>query len=160
MAAAGYRAAAGDLCLSRAALAELMQAVLARGQPFRFRAGGWSMAPFVRDGDTLCVAPLRRAPRVGDVVAFARPGRGGVVVHRVVGRCGAAYLLQGDGLPGDGDGAIPRACILGRVTRVERNGSAVRLGLGPERVLIALLSRYGLLHPLWRGAQRLRKGGA
>ena len=38
--------------------------------------------------------------------------------------------------------------ILGRVTRIERAGRRVRLGLGPERALIAVLSRRGLLRPL------------
>ena len=43
---------------------------------------------------------------------------------------------------------------MGRVTRVERNGKEIFFGLGPERFLIAFLTRRGLLfpllYPLWR----------
>ena len=52
----------------------------------------------------------------------------------------AAFVLK--------DCRIPRENLLGRVTRVERNGKAVWLGLGPERTLIAWLSRRGWLIPV------------
>ena len=63
-----------DLPLSGQALLDLMRAVLAKGVPFRFCARGWSMAPFIRDGDVITVSPLRQSlPGVGEVVAFVRP---------------------------------------------------------------------------------------
>jgi hypothetical protein len=140
---------AGELPLSGHALLELMRAVLARGVPFRFCARGWSMAPFIRDGDVITLSPFQRAlPGVGDVVAFVRPGTGNLVVHRVVARRGSASLIQGDGVPECRDGIIPPENLLGRVTRVERNGQDVWLGLGPERTVIAWLSRVRLLIPL------------
>ena len=40
--------------------------------------------------------------------------------------------------------------LLTRLLTVERDGRRVRLGLGPERALLALLSRWGLLAPLLR----------
>jgi hypothetical protein len=46
--------------------------------------------------------------------------------------------------------------LLGRVTRVERGGRRVRLGLGLERLAIAWLSRIGLLRALARLRERLR----
>jgi hypothetical protein len=139
---------AQELPLSGRALSELMRAVLARGVPFRFCARGWSMAPFVRDGDLITVSPFRRArPGVGDVVAFLRPGTGNVVVHRVVARRGRDWFIQGDGVPGHADGLVPPENLLGRVTRVERNGRTVWLGLGPERYAIAWLSRTKRLVP-------------
>jgi hypothetical protein len=142
-------AKAEALPLSGQALLELMQAVLARGVPFRFCARGWSMVPFIRDGDVITVSPLRDAlPRVGEVVAFVRPGAGNLVVHRVVARRGTDLAIQGDSVADHGDGIIPAACLVGRVTRVEREGRDVWLGLGPERTAIAWLSRTGLLMPL------------
>ncbi len=39
---------------------------------------------------------------------------------------------------------------LGVVTTLERDGKAVGLGIGPERVPIAVASRLGLLVPLLR----------
>jgi hypothetical protein len=140
---------AEELPLSGSALLELMRAVLARGTSFRFCARGWSMAPFIRDGDVITVCPFRRArPGVGQVVAFTRPGEGNVVVHRVVARRGQNSYIQGDGVPGHADGIIPADNLLGRVTRVERDGHDVWLGLGPERYAIAWLSRTRRLIPL------------
>ena len=126
-----------------------MQAVLAKNLPFRFCARGWSMAPFIRDGDVITVAPLKKAlPGVGEVVAFVRPDGGNLVVHRVIARRGPAVRIQGDSGLGYEDGLIPQANLLGRVTRIERSGQPVRLGLGPERYAIAWLSRARLLTPL------------
>ena len=139
----------GTLPLSGHALLSLMRAVLERGVPFRFRARGWSMTPFIRDGDVITVSPLGRAlPAAGDVVAFVRPEKGTLVVHRVVSRHGAAVVIRGDSAPGAADEVIPAGSLLGRVTQVEREGRSVRLGLGPERAAIAWLSRSGWLAPL------------
>ena len=149
-----YSLRGSDLPLSAEALLELMRGVLARGVPLRFRAKGWSMAPFIRDGDVISVAPLGPAlPGLGEVVAFVHPEIGKLVVHRVVARRGGGLLIQGDNLPGAADGLVPRENLLGRVTAVQRGGRKVWLGLGPERFLIALLSRVGLLATLrgWVG---------
>ena len=138
-----------ELPLSGPALLELMCAVLARGVPFRFCARGWSMAPFIQDGDVITVAPLLGAqPGVGEVVAFIHPEAGNLVVHRVVARRGTTSFIQGDSVAEYADGFIPAENLLGRVTRVERNGRNTWLGLGPERTLIAWLSRTRRLIPL------------
>lgn len=140
---------AKELPLSRPVLVELMQAVLAKGVPFRFRARGWSMTPFIRDGDVITVSPLRDAfPRLGEVVAFIRPEDEKLVVHRVIARNGTSVSIQGDQVDDCLDEAVPLQNLLGRVTRIERSGRAVRLGLGPERIVIAWLSRAKLLIPL------------
>lgn len=144
-----FAAQAGELPLSGEALLGLMRAVLSKGVPFRFRARGWSMAPFIRDGDVITVSPvLHSRPRIGQVVAFATPEEEKLVVHRVVGRRGEALLIQGDSVPHGADGMIPPENIMGRVTRVERNGHDVWLGLGPERIAIAYLSRARWLVPV------------
>lgn len=141
------------LPLSGKALIELMQAVHAKGLPFRFSAGGHSMAPFVKDGDVVCVSPLAsRAPGPGDVVAFVHPETKLICLHRVLSVNGDRFLIQGDNMPEKPDGMIPREAIVGWVTRVERAGRRVRLGLGSERLLLALLSRWGLLAVIRRYA--------
>jgi hypothetical protein len=123
------------------------------------------MAPFIRDGDVITVSPLENSlPGVGEVVAFVRPEDGNLVVHRIVGRRGRASLVQGDSVAEGTDGLVPAACLVGRVTRVERDGREVWLGLGPERTAIAWLSRMGLLVPLstWLASwlkPLLRRGG-
>ena len=140
--------------LSIPVLIGLLRAVLDKGKPFRFEATGGSMSPFVREGDAITVSPLPDIPpRLGDVVAFIHLESEKLVVHRVVGERDGSYLIKGDSASNCTD-VIPRANILGRVSRAERNGKRVYLGLGPERHMIAFLSRRELLWPLllpvWR----------
>jgi hypothetical protein len=111
------------------------------------------MAPFIRDGDIISVFPLSSPrPGMGDVVAFLHPETKLLCIHRVLSCNKGALLIQGDNLPGKPDGMITREAIMGRVTRVERGGRRVRLGFGPERILLALLSRSGLLAVIRRYA--------
>ena len=66
-------------------LMEIMQDILARGAEFRFRARGWSMSPFIRDGDVITISPRnKKKPAVGKVVAFLQPDSGRLVVHRII----------------------------------------------------------------------------
>ena len=62
--------------------------------------------------------------------------------------------MKGDGTTGV-DSPVPTANILGLVTRVERGRKRVFIGLGPERFLIALLTRKGLMVPLVRVVAKL-----
>jgi hypothetical protein len=112
------------------------------------------MSPFIKDGDVVTVSPvLRSSPGIGDVIAFTYKETGRLLIHRVVGKNGESYLTRGDSTL-EGDGPIYSANILGYVTKVERNGKKVSLGLGPERFLIAYLIRSGLLFtimlPMWK----------
>jgi GNAT superfamily N-acetyltransferase len=137
---------------SNLAQMELIRAVTERGAAIRTRVSGFSMSPFIRDGDVLTIAPLDgRAPHVGEVVAFAQSDTGRLAIHRVVAAMDGAWLMRGDNSP-EADGVAPRENLLGVVTRVERGGREVRLGLGAERGLIAALNRgNGLLRlkTLW-----------
>jgi signal peptidase I len=140
---------ATELQLSGQALIGLMQAIFERGMPFRFRATGGSMLPFINNGDVITLTPIaKRPPRIGEVVAFIHPETGNLIVHRIVGQKGSTPLFRGDAITGQADGLIPIQNLLGRVSQIERNGRLVWLGLGAERVLIAWLSRMGLLVPL------------
>ena len=146
-----------DLPLSSRALIELMQEVLGRGLPFRFQARGWSMSPFIRDGDVITIAPLLKAsPGLGEVVAFTHPRTENLAVHRIVGRKETGWLIRGDNLAPLPDLLVPRINILGRVTKIERQDSRVWLGLGLERYGITLLVRLGLLYPGLRLAAFLK----
>ncbi len=107
------------------------------------------MFPFVRDEDTVTIAPLECSPRLGDTVAFSPAQTEKLFIHRVVGKEGDSLLLRGDNAS-SADGLHPRAAVIGRVVGIERRGKQVSRGLGPERVPIALLSRKGLLAPILR----------
>lgn len=127
-----------------------MQAVLEKGLSFRFLAKGWSMAPFIRDGDHITVSPLKGTSlKVGDVYAFVDPEVDKIVVHRAVASYDNALMLKGDSSFAKPDGIIPFKFLIGRVTHIERGGHQVILGLGIERYLIACLSRLGFLTPMY-----------
>ena len=113
------------------------------------------MSPLIRHGDVVTVMPFTgTAPFYGSVVAFERPDTHGISVHRIVGRRRSCFLLKEDACLSS-DGFVPSTKILGRVTRLERKGKRKRLGLGWERYLIAMLTRWGLLQGLL-GAARYR----
>lgn len=156
-----YSVPGGVRALSGSALQEFLRAVLARGAPFRFKARGFSMHPFIQDGDVVTISPLGgRQPRMGDVVAFVHPHTRKLVVHRILARRDGGYLLRGDNTP-ESEGLIPSEHLQGRVARVERNGRRVRVGQGMARLLIAFLSRHDLLQPLifqaWRALRPLMR---
>jgi signal peptidase I len=142
-----------ELSLSSRQLEELMRGVLGKEASFRFRCMGFSMSPFIKDGDVLTIAPLQwSSPGFGEVVVFSHPITNKLVIHRVIKKKGGTYLTMGDNIP-EPDGFIANANILGRVIKVERNGAKFLLGLGPERLLIAFMTRWRLLtllDPLWR----------
>lgn len=139
----------GELSLPSQHLEKIMRGVIGKGACFRFRSKGFSMSPFIKDGDVLTIAPVQgSAPCFGDVVVFTHPNTGKLIIHRIIGKKAVAYLTKGDNAP-EGDGLISRAAILGRVAKVERNGKYISLGLGPDRFIIAFVIRTGLLPLLW-----------
>jgi phage repressor protein C with HTH and peptisase S24 domain len=143
----------GDFPLSGESLTELMRAVLARGKPFRFRARGFSMSPFINDGDVVTVTPLAGSrPRTGEIVAFLHPATGKAAVHRIVRQESGGYHLKGDN-SSETDGGLPLERILGIVSRVERDGKGPRVGRRGGAV-IASLSRSGLLTKAVGAARR------
>jgi len=144
-----------ELSLTGSVFIELLQATLAKGVPFRFRARGFSMDPFIRDGDVITVSPLGEdSPGLGDVVAFVQREIEKLFIHRVIRIKENSYFIKGDNTRGVGS-PVPPANVLGLVTRVERGRKRVFIGLGPERFLIALLTRKGWTIPLVRVAVKL-----
>jgi phage repressor protein C with HTH and peptisase S24 domain len=143
----------GKLFLSSQQLEQLMRGVLDKGAPFRFQGKGFSMSPFIKDGDILTIGPIQRcAPSFGDVVVFTNPHNGRLIIHRIIGKKAGSYLTKGDNAPEE-DGLISREAIVGLVTSVERDGKKLFLGLGPDRFIIAFVTRNGLLsllNLLWR----------
>ncbi len=128
--------------------------LLARGTEVRMMVTGSSMTPFIRSGDVVTlVPPPPGGVGLGDVVACS-PHSGQLVIHRVVAGTAHAPLTQGDAAPA----ADEPGSVLGVVSRVERAGRTVRLGLGPERRLLALAQRWGLLLPLRALARAAARG--
>jgi len=142
----------GSLACDSPAFAELSREILGAGKSLRFQARGASMAPLVRDGDTLTVEPVAAAQLgVGDLALFCREP-GAVVVHRVVrveaGAQGRRFLMQGDAVAHP-DGLFAEGDIHGRVTALERGGARLELARPAMRLLgwlAVLRSRHHLRH--------------
>lgn len=142
--------------LSPALRLELLKAVVERKKPFRFRAPGHSMSPFIRDGDAITVSPVPPGhPAPGDVVAFHHPETGRLVVHRVVAVSSGSFILRGDNAEKT-DGLVPEDRIIGLVTCVERGGRRLGTGTRSWRRIIAFLSRHSLLRQITRAEHLFR----
>jgi len=134
-----------ELYLSSSSLAGLLNGALSKNAAFRFQARGFSMSPFIKDGDILTVSPLSvSGAGIGKVAAFIQPKDNKLVIHRIVGKANGSYIIKADN-GFTGDGLIPAGNILGCVTKIERKGRDILLGLGPERYLLAVISRSRLL---------------
>ena len=101
----------------------VLRALLDDGLSVRFEAGGRSMLPTIRDGDTLVVEPVDPASiSRGDVIVVGGPFS--VRAHRVVSFAdhgSGSIILRGDALLAP-DAPVSPERILGRVAGVERNG--------------------------------------
>jgi hypothetical protein len=136
-------------------LPELVKEVLGKGVECRLQVKGYSMYPFIKDNDVLTVSPMSdSSPGFGDVIAFIHPKADKLIIHRVVRKIGDACLVKGENAL-EPDGLIERKHIIGIIKRVERKGKKVFFGLGPERFLIALLTRTNLLLPVLRSVWRI-----
>lgn len=124
---------------------ELMQAVFAKDALFRVKVKGTSMCPFVKDQDIVTLSPLRRsAAGFGKLVACVCPTNKKFFIHRVVAKKGSYYLVKGDNCKKP-DCFVEEKDIVGCVIHIERENKRVSFSLGPERIMIAVLSRVGLL---------------
>jgi len=117
---------------------------LARGLSVEFEVTGGSMAPFVRDHDVVEVVPVEDGEvGIGDVVVWTR-GDDRLVVHRVIAIGDGATRTRGDALRLR-DGPVGPDRLIGKVTKITRNGSPSRWGLGMERRALGWFSRFGVL---------------
>lgn len=115
---------------ARPPFAEVCVHLLRAGDAVRFAATGASMAPAIRDGDLLTVAPIRASDvRPQDVVLYVTSR--GLTAHRVVKALPAAggHLETRGDAPGSQIERVPGAAVLGRVTRVERAATSAESGV-------------------------------
>jgi hypothetical protein len=133
------------LSLPEALTIELMRAVFNKGACFRFQVKGFSMTPFIMDNDIVTLSPaFLPVAGLGMPVAYLCPVHKSLVLHRIVAKKGNAYLAKGDNCF-QADYLMHKEDILGYVTAIERKDKKIFFSLGPERVIIAFLSRSGFL---------------
>ena len=133
---------------------------LERGRVYWWRPRGLSMAPTIRDGDRVLIAPVTATSlRLGDVVKFWLEGE--LRLHRLIRRGsspdGAWLEFQGDRLTQPDPHVRPTA-VIGIARAVERDGRLRRLDSLPAR-LVALV-RVGVARVRTdRGGRWSRTGG-
>jgi signal peptidase I len=113
-----------------------------QGKSVRFEARGWSMRPFIQDGDFVVARPVDSSSiKIGDVV-FYITDKNGVLVHRIIGLrrddSEMTAMIKGDACFGPPDN-VPVQNILGRVVSIERKGREKRLDTVWHRVLSLIL---------------------
>ena len=134
----------------------LLRGAFEKGASVRFAAAGFSMDPFIKDGDVVTLAPLPQRLKPGQVAAAISPANGLVIIHRVVKIARGEALLKGDNL-GKPDGWVRGDTLLGVVAGIERGGAAWELGITRHAALIALLSRWNLLRAVARAGAIMLK---
>lgn len=125
----------------------IIEQLLRRRTPATFRAGGPSMNPTIRDGESVRIRPLRAGdPRPGAVALYRRHDR--LVLHRLLRRDPAtgAFLAAADAAAAGGEW-IAEADLLGIAEWVRRAGRVRRLDS-------PLARRTGLLRHALRPLRR------
>ncbi|MDD5059687.1 MAG: S24/S26 family peptidase [Candidatus Omnitrophica bacterium] len=140
---------AKEFIIPNVVLTELLEAVTGKRKSLSFEVKGFSMFPFVCNGDIVTVSPFSNTIKVGQVVIFTHPRSQALTLHRVVGKKGNNYIIKGDNAL-EIDAAVSRQNILGYVSGLERKGRSITLGLGKERCLIVFLSRTRILPLFFR----------
>lgn len=111
-------------------LLKLSRDILEKGRSIRFQANGWSMRPFIRDGDFIVVSPVKSSSiRKGDVV-FYSDAENKIIVHRIIRKYKKndriTVLIKADASFGSSE-KVEIQNVLGKVVAIERNGREKRL---------------------------------
>lgn len=122
---------------------DISKEILEKGSRMRFIATGTSMGPFIKHGDVIEIEPIELASiKAGDVIFYTRPGGHGVV-HRVIrtnrSENRITFLTKGDALRGF-DNTVSSEQVLGRVAKVKRNGTEIKLENFGMRMISRILA--------------------
>jgi signal peptidase I len=131
-------------------LLKLSRDLLEKGNSIRFQAKGWSMRPFIRDGDFIVVNPVKgSAIRKGDVVFYSN-AENKIIVHRIIRKYKKNHritaLIKADAPFGPPE-KVDIHNVLGKVVAIERNGHEKRLD-GKLYEIIGLF--FALISPFSR----------
>ena len=150
--------------LREADLLELSREIIKKGNSIRFQAKGWSMRPFIQDGDFITVCPIEDSSvKIGNVI-FYLTAENNIIVHRIIKK----YKKSGNTvLSVKGDASFSPAekvdlkNVLGAVKAVERNGQKKRLDTRSSMIKgrliagISPLSRW--IYPMGSTAKQIKR---
>ena len=135
------------LKLESGELNALTDSVLGNGTVITFKAGGQSMWPFIKNMDTVTLAPVSgRHIGMGEVVGYIHPGTGRFLIHRVIKKVTCFYYIKGDNCR-EADGWIEMNRVKGVLISINRDGLPVYSGLR-YKLIIAVFSRLHILIPV------------
>jgi len=111
-------------------LLKLSRDILKKGKSIRFQAKGWSMRPFIRDGDFIVVSPVKNSSiRKGDVVFYFN-AENKIIVHRIIRKYKKndriTVLIKADASFGSPE-KVDIQNVLGKAIAIEKNGREKRL---------------------------------
>ena len=126
------------ILLSNSNLLKLSSDLLEMETSIRFQAKGFSMRPFIQDGDLITVSPLLNySIKVGDVVLY-KTADDRAIVHRAIRKTRkdnrTIFFIKGDAAFGQPE-KVNAARVLGRVTAIERNGRKRKLDTKLYRII-------------------------
>ena len=124
-------------------LLELSRALLEDGKSVRFQAKGWSMHPFIQNGDFITVSPIENSSiKIGDVVFYSTT-ESRVLVHRVIHKYkkdgSMTMLIKGDACFGPPE-SVNSQNVLGKIVAIERDGRERKLDTKLYRIIGLLLA--------------------
>ncbi len=109
-------------------LREMWQEACERGESLSFKIASGSMSPMLKVGNVVKVSKVQPSEvRIGDVVAFQDGPY--VIVHRVIGKSlsNQQIIFRHMGDAGMSSGYIAAENLIGRVSRIEKEGRAIVL---------------------------------
>jgi signal peptidase len=129
-------------------LLRLSKDMLEKGHSIRFQAKGWSMRPFIRDGDFIVVNPVKNSSiKKGDIVFYSN-AENKIIVHRIIRKYKKNHrikvLIKADAPFGSPE-KVDRQNVLGKVVAIERYGREKRLDRKPYQIiglLFAVISPF------------------
>ena len=141
------RQAQDDRDVREAACTQLLREWVGAREPVWLPLNGRSMAPFLPGGSKILVCKTAVGQiGWGDLLVYEVEGR--LVCHRVLGcqvQCGRPlFLMQGDG-HWTNESWVGEAQVLGKVSRVERQGRLVDLNTRIRRLQAVSLAVYSLV---------------
>jgi len=134
---------------------DLFTELLRRDTEMRFEARGWSMHPFIRDGDLITIEPIGyEQAEIGDILAYQNLKSKKITVHRLVKKNNDGQqpilITKGDANTKLIHDLPMCSCdyILAKVVTIERGGKIIKLK-GKSYRLSAYLRAVLLLYCPW-----------
>ena len=106
---------------------------LTKGVSIRFKANGCSMYPSIHNSDIISVAPINKNNlKWGDIILYRINGTNNLIAHRIIFIKNHTVYTRGDALGGDFE-QVAANDVLGRVFKIEHNGSVLKTGKITDR---------------------------